>query len=248
MGLFRAGITSCSPNRTMFSLPRLPQTLQSQIPLLGDDAKLSFRSKPSGISRLYEPGPSIAVSDAYWEQFWTLFDTPSDVFSLITPQDIRLALQNNPHNVITLLNVVCNKLFQLVSDHTFPSAPNTFLSSATRNSTKEALNCIRVLSRIFPVLFELDSEVFEREVLWKREILSKEGDQLQPTQPQFVIADDEDEEPSTPAASSIEIPEKTGPSLAEKLLSCALDLLFCCGFTLSPKIQVDHYKINYTIW
>lgn len=233
----------------MFSLPRLPQTLQSQIPLLGDDAKLSFRSKSSGISRLYESGPSIAVSDVFWEQFWTLFDSPSDVFSLITPQDIRLALQNNPHNVVTLINVVCNRLFQLVSDHTFPSAPNTFLSSATRNSTKEALNCIRVLTRMLPVLFDLDSEVFEREVLWKREVVSKEEDQLQPSQPQFVIADDDDEEESpNPAASAIEIPEKTGPSMAEKLLTCSLDLLFCCGFTLSPKIQVDHYKINFTIW
>ena len=72
----------------MFTLPRLPQTLQAQIPLLGDDAKLSFRSKPAGIARLAEAGPSIAPSDAYWAQFWSLFDSPSDVFALITPNDI----------------------------------------------------------------------------------------------------------------------------------------------------------------
>ena len=230
----------------MFSLPRLPLSLQSQIPLLGDDAKLSFRSKPSGISRLSDSGSSIPASDVYWEQFWMLFDSPFDVFSLITPQDIRLALQNNPHNVITLLNVLCNKLFQIVSDHTFPSPQGTFLTSAPRNATKEVLNCVRVLSRIFPVLFELDSDVFEREVLWKQEPMPKDEGQLPTTQSQFVIADDDEEEQSTPIPA--EEPEKTGPSLAEKLISCTLDLLFCCGFTLPSKVQVDHYKINFTIW
>lgn len=38
------------------------------------------------------------------------------------------------------------------------------------------------------------------------------------------------------------------PSLGERLFSCIVDLLFCCGFTLPNKIQVDHYKINYVIW
>jgi hypothetical protein len=230
----------------MFSLPRIPQTLQSQIPLLGDDAKLAFRSKPSGIARLSESGPSISPTDSYWEQFWSLFDSPSDVFALITPNDIRLALQNNPHNVITLLNVLANKLFQLVSDHTFPSAPTSFLASPPRNASKQALNCLRVLTRILPVLFELDSEIFEREVLWKRDSLPKEESELPTAQSQFVIADDEDDEPSTPAP--VEEQVQTGPSLVERLIACTMDLLFCCAFTLPAKVQVDHYKINFTIW
>jgi len=36
--------------------------------------------------------------------------------------------------------------------------------------------------------------------------------------------------------------------MAARLFSCLVDLLFCCGFTLPSKIQIDHYKINYTIW
>ena len=31
-------------------------------------------------------------------------------------------------------------------------------------------------------------------------------------------------------------------------MNSAIDLLFCCGFTLPTKIQVDHHKINYVIW
>jgi hypothetical protein len=45
--------------------------------------------------------------------------------------------------------------------------------AAERNTTKEVLNCLRVLQRVLPVIFELESEssVFEREVLWKRDVV-----------------------------------------------------------------------------
>ena len=80
-------------------------------------------------------------------------------------------------------------------------------------------------------------------------------------QPQFVIEDDEDSDededasprqrapksPPTPAQAP-EKPRETMPSVAERLFSCLIDLMFCCGFTLPTKIQVDHYKINYVIW
>ncbi|KZS98946.1 hypothetical protein SISNIDRAFT_499612 [Sistotremastrum niveocremeum HHB9708] len=235
----------------MFALPKIPQKLSSPFGLLGDDAKLSFRTQPSGISKLAD-SPHISPDDPYWDQFTTLFDTPSDVFSLITPQDIRLALLQAPENVSTLVKVISSRLFTLVSDHTFPNVPNqsvvgSFMGSSSRNTTKEVLNCVRILSRIFPVIFELDTIDLELEIMWKREVdasASVREDNV--AEAQFVI-DDEDEdadsrpEPSTPSA-------KTKPPLAERLFNCIIDLLFCCGFTLPQKIQVDHYKINYVIW
>ena len=173
--------------------------------------------------------------------------------------------------------MITSWLFNLVSDHTFPSAPTSYVPSfasslmkggaTERNATKEVLNCLRVLQRVLPVVFELESEpsVFEREVLWKRDVVVAEEqggqDHRERTEqtPQFVIEDDEDEndaESATPsvAASSPQIPSKqattttTLPSIAERLFSCLVDLLFCCGFTLPAKLQVDHYKINYVIW
>jgi len=110
------------------------------------------------------------------------------------------------------------------------------------------------------VIFELESEpsVFEREVLWKRDVVDGQVHSEQTEQaPQFVIEDEDDDndndgESSAPAAGpSPHPPQKkisTHPSIAERLLSCLVDLLFCCGFTLPPKLQVDHYKINYVIW
>ena len=212
---------------------------------------------------------------------------------------VRRALVEAPENVATLVRVITSRLFNLVSDHTFPSAPQSYVPSfATslikgvgvgvgvaaeqRNATKEVLNCLRVLQRVLPVVFELESEpgVFEREVLWRRDVVvggaveehgggqgrgrDQDGRHRERTEqtPQFVIEDDEDEndaeENATPA-SSPQIPSSSSssplkqatttlPSVAERLFSCLVDLLFCCGFTLPAKLQVDHYKINYVIW
>ncbi|TFY71763.1 hypothetical protein EVG20_g1254 [Dentipellis fragilis] len=246
---------------------KIPQKFTAPFGLLGDEAKLAFRSQPGGIAKLASTR-NITESDAYWDQYIVLFDTTSDVFSLILPQDIRRALLEAPENVATLIRVVTSRLFNLVSDHTFPTPVNASMASfatsfiktgaSERNTTKEVLNCIRVLQRVLPVVFEIDSEssVFEREVFWKKEIVEGQDIKEEREQvPQFVI-DDEDEEGAEGEAASAASPGPSGkpkktttlPSLAERLYSCLIDLLFCCGFTLPPKIQVDHYKINYIIW
>jgi hypothetical protein len=142
------------------------------------------------------------------------------------------------------------------------------------------LNCLRVLQRILPVIFELESDlsVFEREVLWKRDVVLADedgmpggGEQSRREQteqtPQFVIEDDEEDENDaesgrasasasasasavgpSPQISPKQTTTTTLPSIAERLFSCLVDLLFCCGFTIPAKLQVDHYKINYVIW
>ncbi|KAH9057125.1 high-temperature-induced dauer-formation protein-domain-containing protein [Lactarius deliciosus] len=248
----------------MSVLSKLPQKLSSPFALLGDEAKLAFRSQPSGIAKLASTR-NIAESDVYWDQYTVLFDSASDVFSLVSPQDIRRALIEAPENIATLIRVITSRLFNLVSDHTFPSVPTTYVTSfasslikggtTERNTTKEVLNCLRVLQRVLPVIFELESEpsVFEKEVLWKKDVVDDQNLHEQTEQiPQFVIEDDDDDgEVGSPMADTLPTPSqaKTAlPSLAEKLFSCLVDLLFCCGFTLPSKLQVDHYKINYVIW
>jgi hypothetical protein len=150
-------------------------------------------------------------------------------------------------------------LFNLISDHTFPTPANTsvadfassFLKAGTgsteRNTTKEVLNCLRILQRVLPVVFEVEGEssTFEEEVLWKEEEVQDNG---AADSPQFVIEDDDSEHERSSLSSTSNQREKKPSSLGERLLSCIIDLLFCCGFTLPSKIQVDHYKINYIIW
>ncbi|KAF9228020.1 hypothetical protein BS17DRAFT_747084 [Gyrodon lividus] len=250
---------------------KLPQKLTAPFGLLTDEAKLAFRSRPEGIYKLISTR-NISEADSYWDQYFTLFDTPSDVFSLISPHDIRRALFDAPENIATLIRVLTSRLFNLVSDHTFPSASGASVAfyatslikaaTAERNSTKEVLNAIRVLQRVLPVIFEVEGEsnVFELEVLWKKVEMDDEGEDEPTTTetPQFVIEDDDDGSENGEGTNSISQPPDSKPkprpkkiplpSIGEKLFSCVNDLLFCCGFTLPPKIQVDHYKINYVIW
>lgn len=188
---------------------------------------------------------------------------------------MRRALYEAPENVATLIRVITARLFNLVSDHTFPTPPtastvtsfaSSFIKNSTgnqdRNPTKEVLNCLRILQRVLPVVFETESDAsrVEMDIFWRREVIEEESVVVEETsKPQFVIEDDDDDgeeqEPSSPppaGPSQSHTPgskaQKTLPSIADRLFSCLIDLLFCCGFTLPTKIQVDHYKINYTIW
>jgi hypothetical protein len=133
----------------------------------------------------------------------------------------------------------------------------TGTASTERNTTKEVLNCIRILQRVLPVVFEVEGEssVFEVEVLWKQQVDEEDGEEKEEAgAPQFVIEDDGDSENdeerarSPPPTNTKPKHKKKLPSLCERLFSCIIDLLFCCGFTLPSTVQVDHYKINYIIW
>lgn len=178
---------------------------------------------------------------------------------------VRRALHDAPENVATLIRVICSRLFNLISDHTFPTPQPTSVASLTtfiktsaseNTTTKRVLNCVRVLQRVLPVVFEIDGETtqFELEVLWKREEVEDSPVNEEPLQ--FAIEDDDEdseEEGTEPSNDAIPKPKETKakkqmPSLAERLLSCLVDLLFCCGFTIPLKVQVDHHKINHVIW
>lgn len=176
---------------------------------------------------------------------------------------VRRAVTEAPENIATLIQVVTSRLFNSILDHTFPSFTNgsmaayasSFIKSASvsqeKNATKEVLNCIRVLQRILPVVFEVqgESNTFEMEVLWKKEEVNEEVEARD--QPQFIIEDEEESDHETAEAPQTPITKskiKLLPSLGERLFNALTDLLFCCGFTLPKDIQVDHHKINYVIW
>ncbi|KAH6918882.1 high-temperature-induced dauer-formation protein-domain-containing protein [Coprinopsis sp. MPI-PUGE-AT-0042] len=258
----------------MFS--KIPQRFSAPFGLLGDEAKLAFPSQPEGITKLWTTR-NISARDSYWDQYFILFDSASDVYSLITPHQIRRALLEAPENVATLIRVVCNRLFDSMTDHTFPSAPPGSASATVaaftsimktgasdRNPTKELLNSIRILQRVLPVLFDIQGETsaFEMELLWTGE----EVDDVHAHEPassdsQFVIEDDDEEEseededeeggsrtPNATPAPAAAPKKKRLPSLGERLINAVVDLMYTCGFTLSPRVQVEHHKVQYIIW
>jgi hypothetical protein len=46
----------------------LPKKLSSPFGILGDDAKLAFRTQPGGIAKLFETRNISAADETYWSQ------------------------------------------------------------------------------------------------------------------------------------------------------------------------------------
>ncbi|KAF2703389.1 hypothetical protein K504DRAFT_392283 [Pleomassaria siparia CBS 279.74] len=194
------------------------------------DSKLTFKQ---GIFRLSEP-KQIPADDAYWTGFWELPESTEDVFSLFSPADIRRTRDNNLANLETLILAVTSRLCVLRSH---PSFPDPELAPE-----RDALNCIRVLTRILPFLYEADHlEIWEDKFFWgARRKRSRRG-QLARSE---IIFDEADPE-QTPTEAEPEF-EQAKP-LAEEIIDTLIDLLFFSEFTL-PKVPAGKSKVTYAIW
>ncbi|KAJ2746202.1 hypothetical protein GGI20_001557 [Coemansia sp. BCRC 34301] len=94
-----------------------------------------------------------------WSPFWLLPDGPHDVFSLVTPADIRRIRDSARENFIKLVDKVFDRLLVLKA-----------AKDLTRNqaSTKQLLNCVRILTRLVPFAYEAcpDGSTVEDILLW----------------------------------------------------------------------------------
>lgn len=163
------------------------------------------------------------------------------MFSLFSPVDIRRTRDTSLPNLETLILAITSRLFTL---RHLPSFPDPELAPA-----KEALNCIRVLTRIIPFLYEADHlEVWEDKFFWGKrrkrfgrghlaipEVLFDESQMDDDTQPG---ADDTDSEEEKPLE---------GKPLAEELIDTLIDLLFFADFTLPHNERIKS-KVTYSIW
>ncbi|KAF1954073.1 hypothetical protein CC80DRAFT_567847 [Byssothecium circinans] len=194
------------------------------------DSKLSFKQ---GIFRLSEP-KQIPADDSYWTGFWELPESAEDVFSLFSPSDIRRTRDNNLENLETLILAVTSRVCVLRSHPSFPDAEIA--------PERDALNCIRVLTRILPFIYEADHlAAWEDKFFWgARRKRSRRG-QLMRTEVLFDEADPE----QTPTEREPEF-EKAKP-LAEEIIDTLIDLLFFSEFTL-PKVPAGKDKVTYAIW
>ncbi|KAF2125454.1 hypothetical protein P153DRAFT_370117 [Dothidotthia symphoricarpi CBS 119687] len=194
------------------------------------DSKLTFKQ---GIFRLAEP-TQIPADDAYWTSFWELPESTEDVFSLFSPADIRRTRDNNLENLETLVLAVSSRLCVL---RNHPSFPDPELAPE-----RDALNCIRVLTRLLPFIYEADHlEEWEDKFFWAaRRRRSRRGQIVRSE----VIFDEADPE-QTPNANEPEF-EKAKP-LAEEIIDTLVDLLFFSDFTL-PKVPTGKNKVSYAIW
>ena len=191
------------------------------------DSKLNFKQ---GIFKLSSTNP-IAVDDPYWSGFYDLPSSTDDIFSLFTPADIRRALETSATNIETLIHTLSSRLFALRHHKGFPSpevAPE-----------KHALNCIRVLTRILPFIYEEEKlEDWEDKIFWrKRQRRRTHG------RAEVLFDDSQKENDSAPQEEEYEDLK----SLGEELLDTLVDLLFYVGFTVPPT-ERSRSKVTYAIW
>jgi hypothetical protein len=167
-------------------------------------------------------------------QFWELPESSEDVFSLFSPNDIRRTRDKALENIETLILALTSRLFLLRYHPSFPDAELA--------PEKDALNCIRVLTRLLPYLYEKDSlSSWEERFFWgprqrktRRAIIANE-----------VLFDEAEDDKGETKPLSEEYEE--AKPLAGELIDTLIDLLFYSDFTITRQPH-GHDKVSYAIW
>ncbi|EXJ93486.1 hypothetical protein A1O1_01878 [Capronia coronata CBS 617.96] len=194
------------------------------------ESKLVFKQ---GIFRLSEER-NIPANDPYWTGFWELPESVEDVFSLFTHADIRRTRDAALENLETLILAVTSRL-TVLKNH--PSFPDPELAPQ-----RDALNCIRVLTRLLPYVYEAEQlSGWEEKFFWgmrrRRTRRANVADE--------VLFDEHQDDDETPDNQEQDF-EDAKP-LAEELIDTLTDLLFYAGFTI-PELPQAKGKVTYTIW
>lgn len=194
------------------------------------DSKLVFKK---GIFRLSED-KIIPADDPYWASFWELPESTEDIFSLFSPNDIRRTRDTALENLETLILAITSRLFILRHHPSFPD-----LEFAPE---RDALNCIRILTRILPYIYEAEQlQGWEDKFFWgvRRKRTRKAS------LARDVLFDESQEELAKLEAAGEEF-EEVKP-LAEELIDTLIDMLFFADFTL-PRPPNSKNKVTYAIW
>jgi High-temperature-induced dauer-formation protein len=157
------------------------------------------------------------------------------VFSLFSPIDIRRTRDSSLENLETLILAVTSRL-TVLRNH--PSFPDPELAPG-----RHALNCLRVLTRILPYIYEADQLTdWEEKFFWGARRKKSTRAQVA-SDVLFDGARDDDIETQNKEEQEY---EEARP-LAEELLDIMIDLLFFTGFTI-PRIPTAKNKVSYAIW
>ncbi|GAB6030879.1 cell wall bioproteinsis protein [Chamberlinius hualienensis] len=106
------------------------------------DTKLNFRKAVVQLTTKTQP---VDVADeAFWDQFWSdNVQSVQDVFTLIPAAEIRALREESPSNLATLCYKAVEKLVRAAET-----------SCSLQKEQLVVLNCVRLLTRILPYIFE----------------------------------------------------------------------------------------------
>lgn len=218
--------------------------MTQSIPLNGQ-FPLSIQFKRSGGLPFWFTNHDRAPADPYWAQYFTLFDSATDVITLLDTHSLNSTLDRHPHNIATLIHAAFNHLASLLATPTFPR------SATGADLSREALNALRVLARVVPFVFSqahLEEEVFWATERVKVEKEARAGDEGG----QFVLEDEDEEEEGAGGGAGGQAEEEYVEStpLAHQLLHLLVDLAFVPGFTLADECRspTASTPISHVIW
>ncbi|KAK2756447.1 hypothetical protein FQN54_005340 [Arachnomyces sp. PD_36] len=193
------------------------------------ESKLAFKQ---GIFRLSEE-KDIPADDPYWTRFWELPESTDDIFSLFSPVDIRRTRDSSISNLETLILAITSRLV-ILKNH--PSFPDPELAP-----DRDALNCIRILTRILPFIYEAEHlEEWEDKFFWARR---KKKSRRARIASEVLFDEGQDDEQQQTKAEDYE----DSKPLGEELIDTLLDLLFYTNFTI-PRLPNAKSKVTYAIW
>ncbi|KAG8628591.1 hypothetical protein KVT40_004464 [Elsinoe batatas] len=163
--------------------------------------------------------------DDFWQIYWLRPETAEHVFETITTTDIR-GMRDNTTAIDNLKTLILRTVLQLFKIR----HQSASLSEDNSRHGVVALNCIRILTRILPYIYELDETR-----KWEEFTFSSVHDL------EYYKTYVED------AADYVSVEE----SLTSQLVRTLLDLLFYTGFTLPwPEADADtrYGQVTYTLW
>lgn len=114
------------------------------------ESKLAYKNKVFRLAGTDDDDIDLQIpsDDSYWNMFWEAPTTADDVFALLTYNDIKAVRDSHKTNFLNLIRICTVKLIRTAKLKSFPEP----------ESKKELLNCLRVLTRVLPFLFEMGGE------------------------------------------------------------------------------------------
>lgn len=134
----------------------------------------------------------------FWDKLWRIPTVAEEIFTLIQPDDVRMLRRQQPLNLATMLRQAVAQLIQIVDTPVPKYYP-------------QALNCVRVLTRLVPFILEDASDEFVDELFWQVEEVED------------VDEDDDVDEHA----------KRQREPLAKQMLHAIMGLLFLPEFTVS---------------
>ena len=141
------------------------------------------------------------LQTSFWCKFWEPVESANEVFEVLTAADIKSVTDHNQFNFVILVRVLCLKVISLTDSDTKLSHEDTCI----------LLNCVRLLTRLLPFVYELADykTSIEDDLFWNHSFDLKLGN--------FIV-------------NSEVLDEKN--YLGLHLITSLVQSLFRCGFTV----------------